>query len=115
MKKIPVFFVALALAASVASAQGPTVKTKSTTVKATTHPVSAEVVSSDAAAKTITLKVGDKSVTMPVQGKAIAELASFKAGDRVTATCKDDAKGQHEAITNIKTAKVVTAKTKIKK
>jgi phosphate-selective porin len=113
MKKISVFFVALALVASVASAQGPTVKTRSTTAKATTHPVSAEIVSTDAAAKTITLKVGDKSVTMPVQGKAIAELSTFKAGDQVTATCKDDAKGQHEAITNIKTAKA--AKIKIKK
>ncbi len=104
MKKLPILVVALALIASVAGAQTTAAKTKATG-KFTTHAVAAEIVSTDATAKTITLKVGDNSVTMPVQGKAIAKLASFKAGDKVTATCKDNAQGEHQAITNLKVAK----------
>jgi len=103
MKKIPILFVALALVASVASAKGTATKTQAA-AKTTSHAVSAEIVSTDAAAKTVTLKVADKSVTMPVQGKAITELPTFKAGDLVTATCLDNAKGEHQAITNLKAA-----------
>ena len=104
VKNLSILFVAIALVASVASAQGTTAKPKNAS-KAISHPVSAQVVSTDAKAKTITLKVGDNSMTMPVQGKAITELASFKAGDNVTAMCKDNAAGQHLAITDIKAAK----------
>jgi hypothetical protein len=104
MKKLSILFAAFVLVASVASAQGTTAKPKAAG-KALTHAVNAEIVSTDAKAKTITLKVAGKSETLPIQGKAIAEMAAFKAGDKVKATCKDNAQGQHEAITNLKAAK----------
>lgn len=68
-----------------------------------THDQKAEVVSVDMAAKTITLK-DDKgeSHTAPLMGKAIEEAKSLKAGDKVTATCKDKPTGEHEGVTAIK-------------
>jgi Cu/Ag efflux protein CusF len=104
MKKLPILVAAVMLVASIASAQGSTTKPRNAT-KGKTHSVTAEVVSTDATASTITLKVGDQSMTMPVQGRALTALASFKAGDKVTASCKDNKRGEHKAITNLKAAK----------
>ena len=70
------------------------------------HDVTAEVVSVDAAAKTLTIKgEGGQNKTVPVQGDAIKELATVKAGDMVVLTCQDNEKGEHQAITGIKMAK----------
>jgi len=73
-----------------------------------THKVEAEVVSTDAAAKTITLKseTGENK-TAPVEGKAIAELKTVKAGEKYTLTCRDNEAGEHQAITNIAKAPAV--------
>ncbi|HZN54607.1 MAG TPA: hypothetical protein VFB67_04735 [Candidatus Polarisedimenticolaceae bacterium] len=72
-----------------------------------THDVTAEVVSVDVAAKTITIKGADgEAKTAPVIGKAVDMLSSLKAGDSVTLTCKDNDKGEHEGVTAIKHIKV---------
>lgn len=62
------------------------------------HKVEAEVVSTDVAAKTITIKseTGDK--TAPVEGKAVAALKNAKAGEKWTLTCRDNEAGEHQAV-----------------
>ena len=69
----------------------------------TTHEMKAEVVSVDAKAKTITLKdEKGESHTAPLLGAAIAEAKSLKAGDKITCTCQDNEKGEHEGVKAIK-------------
>jgi hypothetical protein len=70
-----------------------------------THDMTVEVVSIDAKAKTITMK-DDKGEnhTAPLMGSAVTEAKSVKVGDKVTVTCKDNEKGEHEGITVIKKA-----------
>ena len=71
-----------------------------------THDMKATVVSVDEKAKTITLKdENGESHTAPLMGKAITEAKTLKAGDMVTATCQDNEKGEHEAISDIKMEK----------
>ena len=99
MKKLFLFGSALALVAGVALAQAtksaPPAKTK-------THEVNAEFVSFDATAKKLTIK-DDKGQqqTVPLEAMALTEAKSFKSGDKVTLTCRDDEKGAHQAITKI--------------
>ncbi len=71
-----------------------------------THHVTAQVVSFDEKAKTITIKdeKGETS-TAPVMGNAISELKKVKAGEMVMLTCKDNEKGEHTGIVGIKPAK----------
>jgi uncharacterized protein (UPF0333 family) len=67
-----------------------------------THKVEAEVVSTDAAAKTITIKSDTgENKTAPVEGKAIAELKTVKAGEKYTLTCRDNEAGEHQAVVAI--------------
>jgi len=67
-----------------------------------THEVSAEIVSVDAVAKTVTIK-GDKgNTTVPVEEKALAQVKDLKAGQKVTLICKDDAMGAHKAVAGVK-------------
>ena len=65
-----------------------------------THVVDAEVVSADATAKTLTIK-GDPNKTVPVEAAALAHLKDLKSGDKVKLTCRDNEKGEHQAITKI--------------
>ena len=65
-----------------------------------THVVEAEIVSADVAAKTLTIK-GDPNKTVPVDASAVASLKSVKPGEKVKLTCRDNDKGEHEAITHI--------------
>jgi len=70
---------------------------------AKTHDMKAEVVSVDAAAKTITIKGDDgQEKTAPVLGKAVASLKNVKAGDHVMLTCQDNAQGEHEGVLKIR-------------
>jgi Cu/Ag efflux protein CusF len=69
-----------------------------------THDMTAEVVSIDAKAKTITLKSEDGNHTAPLMGAAVNEAKSLKPGDKVTATCQDDDKGAHLGVKSIKKA-----------
>lgn len=77
---------------------------------ANTHEVQAEVVSADAAKKTLTIKGETENKTVPVEGKAVASLKSVKAGEKVTLTCRDNEKGEHQAVVAIKAAAAAPAK-----
>jgi hypothetical protein len=118
MKKVALLISIVFAAAGVAMAQDAAKATDAkvpakATAKATTathaakpavktHKVEAEVVSTDVAAKTITIKseTGDNKTT-PVEGKAVAELKSVKAGEKYTLTCRDNEAGEHQAVVAI--------------
>jgi len=113
--------VAVAQAAETKSAAKASAKT-SAPAKATMkhHVVEGEVVSTDAAAKTITVKVSGEDKTVPVHGKAAARLKTLKAGEKVALTCIDNEKGEHQYVTAIKVEKAAAttaapAKTTAKK
>jgi len=75
-------------------------------MKGKNHEMTGVVVSTDAAAKTITFKADDgQEHTAPVKAAALAELPKLKAGDKVTLTCHDNEKGEHLAVTVITVAK----------
>ena len=69
------------------------------------HEVQAEVVSADNAKHTLTIKGDKDNKTVPVDHKALASLKTVKAGDKVTLTCWDNAKGEHVKVTAIAPAK----------
>ena len=60
----------------------------------------------DAEKKTLTLKGEMQNQTVPVEGKAVAALKTVKAGDKLTLTCKDNDKGEHQTVVDIKTPAV---------
>jgi hypothetical protein len=103
MKKLAIMLSTLLVAAAV-SAQ-TTTKTDSAapqkpmTMK--THVVEAEVVSADATAKTLTIKGETENKVLKVDAEAAAHLKMLKAGEKVKLTCRDNEKGEHEAITKI--------------
>ena len=66
-----------------------------------THEVAAEVVSADAVKSTLTIKAEPENKTVPVDAKATASLKDVKAGDKVTLTCWDNAKGEHVKVLKI--------------
>ena len=68
-----------------------------------THKMKATVVSIDIENSKITIKdeKGEEK-TAPVMDKAVEELKGLKAGDKVTLTCQDNEKGEHEGVTAIK-------------
>ena len=76
---------------------------------AKTHVVEAEVVSADATAKTLTIK-GDPNKTMPVDTAAASHLKTLKAGEKVKLTCRDNDKGEHQAISHITVEKAPATK-----
>jgi Cu/Ag efflux protein CusF len=114
MKQYTAAAMAILLSASLASA-GTIQKSTTAPAKLKTHVVAAEIVKSDATAKTITVK-DDKGaeMTMPCEGKCVAELKTFKAGEKVKLTCKDNDKGEHQAVVNVR-AIVAPAAAKIAK
>lgn len=77
-----------------------------------THEVAAEVVSVDAAKSTITIKGEKENTTAPVDAKAAGVLKTIKAGDKVTLTCWDNAKGEHVKVVAIAPAKVAAPEKK---
>jgi hypothetical protein len=114
---IALLFVSLAAAPAVIAAQtgssaAKPAKATHTQTHATkahsggkSHPVSAEFVSYDPVSKKATVK-GEKGETaVPLEGKALSEVTHLKAGEKVMLTCRDNAQGEHEAITAIKPAK----------
>ena len=70
-----------------------------------THEVEAEIVSYDAVKKTLTIKGTPDNKTVPVEAKAVASVKDLKAGDKVTLICKDNDKGEHQAVAGVKPAK----------
>jgi putative heme degradation protein len=100
MKKIALLLTGAMIVAGAALAAETKSATKSATAK--THVVEAEVVSADVAASTV-----------KVDTAAAASLKTLKAGEKVKLTCKDNDKGEHEAITHITVEKApAPAKTK---
>jgi Cu/Ag efflux protein CusF len=91
---------ALGLAAAYAAPQGKAAK-----AAGKTHQVACEVVSVDATAKTLTIKTeSGQTSTLPVEGTALKRLANLKAGEKITATCRDNEKGEHQAIVGFRPA-----------
>jgi hypothetical protein len=70
-----------------------------------THVVEAEVVSTDVAMKTITIKGEKENKTVPVDEKAVATLKDLKPGDKVALTCWDNAAGDHVKVIAVATGK----------
>lgn len=108
----------LAAGVAFAAAQAPAPKTEAPAAKAEaskaahagTHDVNGEFVAYDAAKKTLTLKTDTGETTAPVMGKALTQVKSIKAGDKVTVTCKDKADGTHEGAIAIKKAAATAPK-----
>lgn len=117
MKKIVLALAVAVATAAVASAQTAATKPAAHQTKPAAKPaehktekaapMKAEVVSTDAAAKTITVKdASGSNVTLTATGAAVAELSKVKAGDWVMVT-----KSENNAT---KIAKVKTTETKPK-
>jgi hypothetical protein len=107
MKKYIVTTLALVLTTSMAYAGS----SKPAAPKAKTHVVATEVVKADIAGKTLTVKGPNNSqMTMPCEGRAVSELNAVKVGEKVDVICRDNDKGEHQAIVGIKAAKPVTVK-----
>lgn len=51
------------------------------------------------------MKDGKGETAVPLEGKALGEVAHLKAGEKVMLTCRDNAQGEHQAITAITPAK----------
>jgi hypothetical protein len=68
------------------------------------HKVDAEVVSADAKAMTITVKVAGQEHTEKVSALAKNRLGEVKAGDKVVLSCKDTG-GNHREVVAIRPAK----------
>jgi hypothetical protein len=113
MKKHIIMALALLLTTTLvyaAPAKSPAAKTKMHVIAA------AEVVKADTDAKKLTVKGSDnKETTMPCEGKAISELKMVKAGEKVNLTCRDNSKGEHEAVVNISIPKMENAAKSAKK
>jgi glucose/arabinose dehydrogenase len=77
-------------------------KTESSATK--THEVEAEIVSYDAAKKTLTIKGTPDNKTVPVDAKAVASVKDLKAGEKVTLLCRDNDKGEHQGVAGVKHA-----------
>jgi hypothetical protein len=115
MKKLALLVCALFVVAGVASASqatAPATPAKPAAAVAKTHVVEAEVVSADATAKTLTIKGDPDNKTVPVEGAAVAHLKALKAGEKVKLTCRDNEKGEHQAITHITVEKTPATKAK---
>ena len=106
MKKLATLLCAVALvavanlAAKADEAKPAAAPAKQATAAEKTHVVEAEVVSADATAKTLTIK-GEPNKTVAVDATAIGSLKDLKAGDKVKLTCRDNDKGEHQAVTKI--------------
>jgi hypothetical protein len=109
MKKLALLLCALFVIAGVASASQATAPAKpaakpapaAAPAAAKTHVVEAEVVSADVAGKTLTVKTDKGEATMKVDAAASSHLKTLKAGEKVKLTCRDNDKGEHEAISHI--------------
>jgi Cu/Ag efflux protein CusF len=110
MKKLALMFSALLVVAGVASASQATAPARSTKATMKTHVVEAQVVSTDPMAKTLTVKTEQGESTMKVDGPAATHLKGLKAGEKVRLTCRDNAAGEHEAITHIVVEKATAKK-----
>ena len=69
------------------------------------HDMNVSFVSCDAKAKTMTFKTADgEQKTAPMVDTVAKSCSNMKAGEMVTITCTDNEKGEHQTISNMKTA-----------
>jgi hypothetical protein len=107
MKKLALFALAAFVAASVVGYLSPAA------AAGKTHDMTGTVVSVDVDAKMITFKDDTgTSMTVPVLDKAVGTLKTLKADQKVTLTCQDNEKGDHEGVSAIKVAKATKTATK---
>lgn len=100
MRKLAIWVVALFAAAVLASPVTMVLAGEKT------HEVKGEVVSVNVEGKTLTFKdETGQSKTVPAMGKAIEDLKTLKAGDKVVLTCTDDEKGGHLGVSGVKIQK----------
>ena len=100
MKKLALVVCAVTVAGLVLAHVTPVLAT------AKTHDMNATVISVDLEAKKLTFEDKEgETKTAPVLDKALETLETLKAGDKVTVTCQDTEKGEHEGISMIKIAK----------
>jgi hypothetical protein len=105
MKKLAIPL-ALLLTAGVALAQAPPSQERQ---QGATKELTAKVVATDPAAKTITVSKDDgtsapgmgQQTTLPVEAKAIAVLKTVTPGDKVKLLCRTDHTGKETAVTSI--------------
>lgn len=98
MRKASLLFAVLAIVALVAA---PVSALATGTTK--THDVKVTVVSTDATAKTMTVKMDNgEEKTVPVMGAAINKMKNVKPGQQITCVCTDNANGEHQGISDIK-------------
>ena len=112
MKKLALLLCALLVVVGVASASqapAPAKVDKPVATAVKTHVVEAEVVSADVTAKTLTIKA-EPNKTVTVEGAALAQLKDRKMGEKVKLTYRDNDKGEHQAITDIKVEKAPATK-----
>ena len=100
-----VFVAGTAFAQAAKQAEAVKAPAKAASV-AKAEAMEAEVVSVDAAAKTITIKGEPENKTLKVEGKALASLKTIKAGEKVTLEVAN------EAVLAIKAAKPAAPATK---
>ncbi len=104
MKKLALFVLAVFVALSVSGSFSPASATGKT------HNMSGTVVSVDVEGKKLTFKDDTgSSMTVPVLDKAVGTLKTLKADQKVTLTCQDNDKGDHEGVSAIKIAKAAKA------
>ena len=104
MKKLVLFVMAAFVAVSVLGHFSPA------SAAGKTHDLTGTVVSVDVEGKKITFKDDTgTSMTVPVLDKAVGKLKTLKADQKVTLTCQDNDKGDHEGVSAIKVAKAEKA------
>jgi len=105
------FLLSALLVAGAAFAAGPKGSHAATKASMKTHIVEAQVVSTDVEGKTITVKdEKGMTTTAKVDPQAAGHLKNLKAGEKVRLTCRDNDKGEHEAITHIAVEKATARK-----
>ena len=105
MRKLLLLVVAAFVVASVSAHRSPVL------AAGKTHDMAGTVVSVDPEGKKITFKDDTgTSITAPVLDSAVGTLKTLKAGEKVTLTCQDNEKGDHEGVSAIKIAKATTTK-----
>lgn len=112
MRKSILSIVALGVAATWASQESRVVASSARTgdvvqQEAAASTLKGEVVEVESEAKLLKLKVQSDADTatelaLPVEGEAVAALADLKAGDRVTATCREGTSGEGCVVTSLK-------------
>jgi hypothetical protein len=110
MQKSILSIVALGVAATWASQENRVVASSARAAvrqEAAASTLQGEVVGVESEAKRLKLKVQSDAesateLALLVEGEAVAALAELKAGDRVTATCREGTSGESCVVTSLK-------------